>query len=147
MIATVAAETESLAFVNQPIQVSVTWVDNQTDDGKWTIEPGEVKINKRVALILYRLSPASTPGVRFATGENNEPSPVLWISPSNPDNFDVTVVDNGQQLVIADANDRPADRQTFSFRLVAVYNGVTRISPDPTIINVDPTQPTSPVAS
>lgn len=140
MIATVAAETDSLAFVSKPIEVSVTWEDNQTANGKWTIEPGEVTINKKVALILYRLSPASTPGVRFATGDGNEPSPVLWISPSDPDNFEVTVVDKGQQLILADANRTPAgEKEAFSFRLIAVYNDVTRISPDPTIINVEPT--------
>jgi hypothetical protein len=144
MIATATAETESFSFAtNKPVEVSITWKYDPSDPdgaGAWTIAPDQVTINKKVAIILYRFDLDSTPGVRFALGEDaNEPSPVLWIDPSNPDNFEVTTLNGGEKLVIADANSTPAGEETtFSFRLVAVYQDVTRISPDPTIINKQP---------
>lgn len=141
MIAIATAETESPNFTTKPIEVNITWKDDPVEiNGRWTIEPSEVTISKKVAIILYTFGPESTPGVRFALGEDaNEPSPVLWISPSNPDNFEVTTFNGGEKLVIADANDTPAGGETtFSFRLVAVYQDITRISPDPTIINKEP---------
>lgn len=143
MIATVATGTEDSLFIGKPVEVSVTWKydpANPQGAGAWTIEPSEVTIDKKVAIITYTFTPDSTPGVRFAMGPDaNEPSPVLWISPSNPDNFEVTVIDGGRSVLIADANEtRGIDPQSFSFLLVAVYQDVTRISPDPTIINKEP---------
>jgi hypothetical protein len=139
MIATATAETESLNFTTKPVEVSITWKYDPTDvNGQWVIAPNEITISKKVAIIIYRFDLDSTPGVRFALGDGNEPSPVLWIAPSNPDNFEVTTFNDGEKLVIADANDTPSGEMTFSFRLVAVFQGVTRISPDPTIINKEP---------
>lgn len=142
-IATATAETESPNFTTKPVEVSITWKHdpfNPEGNGAWTISPNEVTISKKVAIIIYRFDLDSTPGVRFALGEDfNEPSPVLWIAPSNPDNFEVTTLNGGEKLLIADANDTPAGGETtFSFRLVAVFQDVTRISPDPTIINKEP---------
>lgn len=156
MIAAVAAETDSPLLFDNSIEVLVTWQEDHENpknvNGIWTIEPKEVTINKAVALIKYTLSQDGAPGVRFTTGQGSEAPPVLWIYPSDPKNFDVTVVEKGgkagQQLIVADANRTPPGGvEAFHFRLVVVYDNVVRISPDPTIINVDPTQPAPPAVS
>ncbi|HSF40487.1 MAG TPA: hypothetical protein VLT87_11890 [Thermoanaerobaculia bacterium] len=155
MIAAVAAETDSRLLLSNSIEVSVTWKEDdqnpQNINGLWTVEPQEVTVKSTVALLKYTLSRDSTPGVQFTTGQGKEAPPVLWIFPSSPKNFDVTVVEKdgkpAQQLIIADANLTSAGEEPFHFRLVAVYNNVVRISPDPTIINVDPTQQVSRAAS
>lgn len=148
MIATVAAETKSPLLLDNSIEVLVTWQEDRENlkniNGIWTIEPKEVTINKAIALIKYTLSLDSAPGVQFTTGKGSEAPPVLWIYPSDPKNFDVTVVEKdgkpARQLIVADSNRTPpGGEEAFHFRLVIVHNNVTRISPDPTIINVEPT--------
>jgi hypothetical protein len=135
MIATVSSKVSAPNFfaAQEPVQVSVTWVDNGTQNGLWMINPTEVIITKKVGLIVYTLTSKSTPGAVFLS-----PDPVLWISPSQPDNFAADVSEEGLQLFLANTNDTKGEPQAFSFRLLVVYDGVTRISPDPTIINKEP---------
>ena len=114
-------------------QVSVTWLDDGSANGLWIISPNEVSINKKIELIVYTLTEKSTPGVQFLPS-----TPALWISPPLPDNFDTKVSEDGRQVFIADSNQTTGDPQSFSFRLLTVYDNATRISPDPTIINREP---------
>ena len=132
MLATLPSSLDAAAEIAaEPVHVTVTWTEDGSRNGLWSIHPKVVTIDSKAGLIIYTFSGESTPGVRFAT------APVLWIEPSDPDNFVISAA--GQQVLIADANETTGlISQSFSFLLLADYGGITRISPDPTIINKEP---------
>ncbi|HYG64975.1 MAG TPA: hypothetical protein VEL74_20500, partial [Thermoanaerobaculia bacterium] len=128
-----AADLPTTSATAVSVQASVTWLDDGTANGAWIVNPDKITVSARIELLVYTMSDKSTPGVRFLSS-----TPLVWISPPQPDNFDAQVSEDGRQLFIADRNQTTGLPEAFSFRLLAVYDDITRISPDPMIINLDP---------
>lgn len=97
----------------------------------------DFKLTVDVPLGWFELTLQQGSGASFTT------TPVQWVfnlAPiSTPASF--TVQRNNQlKITILNINRAGQEPQTFGFEIAVMYQGKTYTSPDPTIINVDPTQ-------
>lgn len=90
-----------------------------------------------VPLGWFELTLKQGPGASFTT------TPIQWIfnqSPiPTPTSFNVQR-NNQLKVTILNINQAGQEPLTFGFEIAVMYQGKTYTSPDPTIINVDPTQ-------
>lgn len=98
-------------------------------DPETTLDRHKVTIDSASAVIEVNLHPDSTKGADF------HPQPVVWRG-SRPSCMGVGVCRGGRRFIITDVNEKNA---AHSFRIRMTYEGKTYISPDPTILNTEPT--------
>lgn len=123
----------------QTKKISVLWrIDNGTPDWKFAgdldsdpsfLDLHRMTIESASAVIEVNLHPDSTEGADFHA------RPVAWRG-ARPLCIGVGNCRNGRRFIITDVNEKNAEH---SFRIRVTYEGRTYISPDPTIVNTEPT--------
>lgn len=127
-----------------PIQIpmTVTFTPPQGDDGPtWTFDPPNVTVDPRdtVVLALTLVTGGSSPLVATYGPEDA----LVWVAPAPPawalgwwldDPVAASTVLNVKSI-----NQGPTTKGTWDFFVNVLYDGQTYASPDPTIINIEPT--------
>jgi len=115
-------------------EVEVTWTDDGSSSGDWELYPaGTLVFDENLALISYRLSSGSTPGVTFYPE-----APLVWDEPSmQPPNIGLILLEGS--LLITNLNVATEhSSKSYRFYLQVSYEGRVYRSPDPTIVNTEP---------
>jgi len=123
------------------IEVIFTPEKISTDPFTYRVDGGEEKdsfeLEVRVPLAWVELKLREGTGAAFTT------TPIQWIFDQapvpTPPQFSVQRR-NKLEIMILNINEAGQEKQRFGFEIAVMYQGKTYTSPDPTIINVDPTQ-------
>jgi len=93
------------------------------------LDQHRLTIDSASAVIEVSLHPDSTKGADF------DLRPVVWRGP-RPSCMGVGRCRSGRRFIITDVNEKNAEH---GFRIRVTYEGRTYVSPDPTILNTEPT--------
>lgn len=103
--------------------------DFDLDPSITPLDRNRFTIDSASAVIEVNLHPDSTKGADF------DQRPVIWRG-ARPSCMGVGTCRSGRRFVITDVNDKNAEH---GFRVRVTYEGRTYTSPDPTIVNTEPT--------
>jgi hypothetical protein len=103
--------------------------DFDSDPSITPLDRNRLTIDSASAVIEVNLHPDSTKGVDF------DQRPVIWRG-ARPSCMGVGTCRSGGRFVITDVNDKNG---VYGFRVRVRYEGKSYISPDPTILNTEPT--------
>lgn len=123
----------------QTKKISLLWrIDNGTPEWSFSgdldadpsfLDQHRLTIDSASAVIEVNLHPDSTEGADFHL------RPVVWRG-ARPSCMGVGLCRNGRRFIITDVNEKNGEH---GFRVRVTYEGRTYISPDPTILNTEPT--------
>jgi hypothetical protein len=121
-----------------PIPMTMTFTPPQGSTGPtWVSSPTSVTVDPRqtavIAITLLTTSPSS-PAAIFDTS-----NPMTWMPPAPPTWAMQGWLDQPTVLYVKSINQGPNPKGQWNFVVNVTYDGQTYTSPDPTIINIEPT--------
>ena len=124
------------------IPMTVTFTPPQGDDGPiWTFDPPNVTVDPRDTVVLVVTLVTASPSTLVATYVPEDA--LVWMPPAPPawamgwwlnDPVAASTVLNVKSINLG-----PTTKGTWDFFVNVLYDGQTYASPDPTIINIEPT--------